>query len=79
MWPFWLVLAMPCVMAYAFARAAGEAYNGFCLCYIVFGIVGFVVGLICNICFIPIAVLGTIVLVLVRIIQLLSWCCKGCK
>ena len=68
LWPFWLVLVMPCMMAYACGRAAAEGNNLSCLCFIIFGIVGFIIGLILNICFIPLAIIVTLILVIVKII-----------
>ena len=75
-WPLMMVLYMPLAMAYG----CGKAFAKDCgCCGWLIGIpIGFVFGLILNICFIPIFLLGSLCYCLVLIFMSIAWCMKGC-
>ena len=76
-WPLMLVFYCPLAMAYGCGKAFSKD-GGFCgwLCGAPFG---FVFGLIMNICFIPIFLIGSFCYFLVVICMTIAWCIQGCK
>ena len=75
LYPFVLVLYMPVTIALVLASTSqGNCFAG---CYL--GIYGFVIGLILNICFIPLALIATVLFILMLPLIAIKWLCDNCK
>ena len=72
-YPFFLVLYMPCSVAYQMGKQ-GWKEAGLCGA-IPLGLIGFIIGFIMNICFIPAALLYTVLVLFVLLIIGLIMCC----
>ena len=76
-WPLMLVFYMPIAMA----AGCGKAFAKDCdWCGWLIGIpFGFVFGLILNICWIPVFIIGSFCFFMVMLCMCIGWCMKGCK
>ena len=69
LYPLFLVFYMPLGMAYSLAR---DVYRtGGCICAAIAAVIGFVVGLFLNLCFIPAALIGTLLFLIYQLFCLI--------
>ena len=78
LYPFFLVFYAPVSSAYWFYKAF-ESIGG-CACGAIVGVpVGFVFGLVLDICFIPLILILTLCFLLIMLFKLIKCICNGCR
>ena len=76
-WPLMMVFYCPVAMAYGTAKAFSNECG--CMGAFIGVIFGFMFGLILNVCFIPLFLIGSLCYFLVIICLAVAWCVQGCK